>query len=417
MEQFMDLMKIDGKEAFVNLDFSPPAIMNKYIQQIMDGFMNLGEKAVAHTIDTRSNKRKERAKKEADFRMRHQQEIQQIQQATGVNVEDGKAFTPKSSAELDLYFGLEYKLPEESIAEKLVDEVTYENRYEETKRIVLKDLTITGLGATRTYKDVNGRIIIRRVKPENFFYSYCEYPDFRDAAFMGEMYNMKVTDFRKKFSVQGMGEKGLSEEEIYKISMAYGESQRKTNMAWSNDFYNSFYRPYDDWTIPMIYIEILTDSTIFIKKKTTRMGLPIVDFMDHKPENPGKNTKVEEKNLDKIYTGWYVRGSKYIFEWGPSKYDIRPPDNLSQQFFTYSPYLYDGYEMRNVAIPERIRPSAFQMILIHLKIQQLIAKMKPAGTIFDISGLNNITLGDGKTLPLLKCRPTISRRGIITGIP
>lgn len=405
MTQFMDLMQINGQSAYVNLDFTPPAIMNKYIQQIMDLFMSIDEDPIATAIDKRSNRKKIREKQQAEFRMRHAQEIAQIQQASGVPLEDPQKFTPKDKDELELYFSLEYKLPEEALVEILIKNIFDENKLSETKRLVLRDLIICGLGVTRSYKDTNGQICHVRIRPEDFFYSYCEYPDFRDAAFMGEVVNMKVTDFRRKFAGK------YTENQIFEMAMQYGQAIRKENLSWIADYNYMYYRPYDDWTLPCIRFEVKTDSSFFVKKKTTRSGTPVVDFSKDRPERVGYNTTIDEKNLDQVYVGWWLRGSSEMLEWGVSDYDIRPPDNLSQQFFTYNPYLYDGFEMRNVAIPERIRPSVFQMILAHLRIQQLMAKMRPAGVIYDIHGLNNIDMGDGHTLTPLRMQAYFQQTG------
>ena len=39
MQEFLDLLNVDGKEAFVNLDMKAPAIAPKFMQVIIGGFM------------------------------------------------------------------------------------------------------------------------------------------------------------------------------------------------------------------------------------------------------------------------------------------------------------------------------------------------------------------------------------------
>jgi len=60
--------------------------------------------------------------------------------------------------------------------------------------------------------------------------------------------------------------------------------------------------------------------------------------------------------------------------------------------------------MDNVTLPERMKSSINQMTLSHLKIQQLIAKMRPAGILVDINGLQDIDLGLGHTVTPWRCR-------------
>lgn len=401
MSMFLDLLNINGKSSYVNLDFSPPAIMPKYIQQMMDAFMDLDESVVADAIDEKSKRQEQRDIKEAEFRMKHQAEIQQLQQMAGVPLENPNSFTPQNKEELDLFFGNQYKLPEEAIVEKMVTAILDDNGWVEIKRLLLKDLIKNGLGVLRVYTDVNGSVKIRRINPQNFFYSFSEYYDFRDCAFMGELYDMKITEFRKRFSEQYLGVgKGYTEKQIFEMVMKYGEGQKKQQLTWNDTYATMYYRPYDEWTIPIISFEVKTDSTFFIKQKKNKNGQNIVDLSHKKPENTGENTLVTEKNLDKIYSGHLIRNSNIILEWGESKYTIRPNSNLSEQFFTYCPYMYDHLNMVNVAIPEKIEPFCVQMILALLRIQQIIAKMKPSGYAYDVYAMSSIPMGNGRTMTI-----------------
>jgi hypothetical protein len=55
--------------------------------------------------------------------------------------------------------------------------------------------------------------------------------------------------------------------------------------------------------------------------------------------------------------------------------------------------MYQNYEMRNLAIPEKIEEPSDQMILARLKMQQLVAKMRPTGAKYNIDALQEIDLG------------------------
>ena len=64
--------------------------------------------------------------------------------------------------------------------------------------------------------------------------------------------------------------------------------------------------------------------------------------------------------------------------------------------------MYQNYDMRNVALPEKIEEPLDQMIMARLKIQQLVAKMKPAGAAINVDAMNELDLGLGQnpTKPL-----------------
>ena len=393
MTRFMDLLRINGKNAYINLDFTSPAIMKKYIQLMMDEFMDMEEKVKVEAVDIMSNRKKMKEKKHLEYLMKQRELIAQLSQQAGYPLEDPNKFMPRNETELDLYFNLEYKIPEEAICEKAIDKVLKDNDINEIKRTVLRDMIITGLGVMRVYVDTNGFIKIRRVEPERFFYSWTNYPDFRDAAFVGEIYDMPVREFRQRFWQDG-DEKELFE----RIVRNYSNNDARQRMSWTNDYYYAMFKPYDDWTIPMLYIEVKTTEQVYVKTKKTKYGYDIVDISTTKPTNTHSGTKVEEKIIESIYSGWYVRGSNYILRWSKCSNNPRRVGNLSHQMFSYCAYMYDGYHMVNKAIPEIIEPSVTQMILVHLKIQQIIAKMRPPGVAYDLSGMADIMLANGRTM-------------------
>ncbi|MFN7322881.1 MAG: hypothetical protein ACK5SP_01285, partial [bacterium] len=199
MSEFLDLLNVDGKEAFVNLDMKAPAIAPKFMQVILGGFMKRMEVAKASAVDPVSVKRKQYDKDEAEFRMNFGDQVRQIEEQAGVKLMAEGKFTPEDYEELELYFGLEYQLPEEILFEKGIDYVNYTNGWEVVKRKILEDLIETGVAATKVSVAPTGKINIRRVIPENLIYSYSEYDDFRDMSFVGEIVSMKIIDIRNNY--------------------------------------------------------------------------------------------------------------------------------------------------------------------------------------------------------------------------
>ena len=104
MAEFLDLLNVDGKEAFVNLDMKAPAIAPKFMQVIIGGFMKRDEKVKAAAIDPVSVERKKYDRDEAEFRMNFGDEVRQIEQQTGTKLMSEGQFTPGDYDELELYF-------------------------------------------------------------------------------------------------------------------------------------------------------------------------------------------------------------------------------------------------------------------------------------------------------------------------
>lgn len=416
MKQFLDMMNIDGKNAFLNLDLTPPAIAPKFMDIITQRFMERSEEVKVSAIDPNSKRKQQRAKAEAGFRMEEADTIKALEQEAGVPLEDKNAYTPEDKDDLEFYFGYEYQLPEEIKFEKAVDFVLTDNDWVSVcKRKVLEDLEETPVAATRTYVDVNGKIKVRACEPENIFYSWSKYNDLRDISWCGELYKMKVTEYRSRFNddyVRMYGP-GLAEQKIFEdVMKAASDCPGYTSLSWTSDWTYSYFRPYDDWEVEVMDFEFKTvDNDIYTAKKNKYGNLIAIDKRDKMPQNLGENKEIVVKQVYNIYRGYYVRKLDQLFQWELAKNMIRPQSNLSDVYFSFSFYMPKNRNMTNVTLPERMKTSITQMTLAHLKIQQLIAKMRPAGVQVDVSGLMDIDLGLGGTMTPLELQRVYDQTG------
>ncbi len=407
MQEFLDLLNVDGKEAFVNLDMKAPAIAPKFMQVIIGGFMKRDEKVRATAIDPVSVERKKYDRDEAEFRMNFGDEVRGIEQQAGIKLMAEGDFTPEDYDELELYFGLEYQLPEEILFEKGCDYVFYENGWPVIKRKLLEDISETGLGATKVTTGVNGKINIRRVVPENSFYGFSNYDDFRDVSFIGEVLSMKLVDIRNQYP-------NMPEEKIWQL--AKQAKQYTQSVKWDDRFRYSIDRPYDDWTVDVLDYEIKTIDSMMYQAKTNKYGnLTAVDKKDKAPQRLGDNKELITKDMYVIYRGVYVLNTDTMLEWGVAKNMIKPSTTkeMADAYFSYSVYMHENLDLENMAIPERMETSIRQMTLAHLKIQQLIAKLRPSGLIIDIDSLSDINIGQAKALSPLELQAVYDQTGNI----
>jgi hypothetical protein len=406
MQEFLDLLNVDGKEAFVNLDMKAPAIAPKFMQVIIGGFMKRDEKVRATAIDPISIERKKYDRDEAEFRMNFGDEVKGIEQQVGIKLMADGGFTPADYDELELYFGLEYQLPEEILFEKGCDYVFYENGWPVIKRKILEDISETGLGATKVGTGPEGKINVRRVVPENSFYGFSNYDDFRDVSFIGEVLSMKLVDIRNQYP-------NMPEEKIWQL--AKQAKQYTQSVKWDDRFRYSIDRPYDDWTVDVLDYEIKTIDTMMYQAKTNKFGNVIVEKKDKVPQRLGDNKELITKDMYVIYRGVYVLNTDTMLEWGVAKNMIKPSNTkgMADAFFSYSVYMHENLDLENMAIPERMETSIRQMTLAHLKIQQLIAKLRPSGLIIDIDSLSDINIGQAKALSPLELQAVYDQTGNI----
>jgi hypothetical protein len=405
MSEFLDLLNVDGKEAFVNLDMKAPAIAPKFIQVMIGGFMKRDEKIRVSAIDPISTERKKFEKEEAEFRMNFGPEVKDIEDAAGVKLIPDNAYTPEDYEELELFFQ-EFQIPEEILFEKGITNVLDINGWQVLKRKLLEDVIETGLGCTKVSVGRDGKITVRRVVPENLIYSFSDYDDFRDMSFIGEIISLKITDLRTQYP-------DMDEEKMFEI--AKKSKNYNSSVKWEEKFRYNIDRPYDDWTVDVIDFEIKSVDSVIYQARINKFGNLIVEKREREPQRLGDNKELIKKDMQVIYRGVYVLNSNIMLEWGLAKNMIKPSQakEIADVYFSYSIFMHENLDLENMAIPERMETSIRQMTLAHLKIQQLIAKLRPSGLIIDIDALSDINLGQGKNITPLEIQRIYDQTGNI----
>jgi len=404
MKEYLDYLNIDGKEAFVNLDMKAPAIAPKFIQVMIGGFMKREEKVRASAVDPVSTERKKIERDNAEFRMNQGAEVAQMEQQFQMELMP-KGFTPEDEDELELFFS-DYQTPEEIMFEQGVSFVLHQNTWPVIKRKLLEDLIEVGIAGTKTYVAPNGQVKIKRVVPENMIYSFSEYDDFRDLSFIGEVVSKKIVEIRNEYP-------NMSEDELFKL--AKSGKNRNSSLGWQERYRYEVDRPYDDWTVEVIDFEIRTIDSLMYQAKTNKFGNLIVERKEKRPTKVSENKELITKDMFVIYHGVYVLGMDKMLHWGIQKNMIKPSvvKEMADAYFSYSLYMYENLDLENMPIPERMETSIRQMTLAHLKIQQLVAKMRPPGVAVDVDALTDMDLGQGKSSTPLDAQAVYDQTGVL----
>lgn len=394
MERFQDRLEMNGKINFANLSWKSLKVVNTIISRLVARWMLQTEKIVVDAVDTLSQKDKQEEYQAAEFYMHHGEMVQQLQQASGTQIVPKGQFIPEDQNELDIWVAEYLELPEEILYEKTCNDILRSNGlFDVIKEMMLHDSGEVGFDGTYTYMDESGVIHIDRVEPENALYSYSIYNDFRDTTWRGRALDMKVSVFRRKYGQEFGGK--LTEEQIWEYAMTAKEYQLDDKLRWLLQWNTMMIRPYDEWNIAMIHFEIKSldkdDYTVtqtLVNKRT---------FVD-KNGVMGPLKENQEYVADEywnIYEGMFAREKCEMLEWGLKKNMIRPqdPKEIGAVEFSYSFYMHQNYQMRNIAIPEKIDEPVDMMILAVLRIQQLIAKMRPNGSAINVRALREVDLG------------------------
>lgn len=397
MSVFMDRLEMNGKNNYVNINWKSIIIGNTIVARLVGSWMSRREKINVTAVDPTSAKLKKEKADDAEFIYENKEVLAQLEVESGVPMIPKDQFVAEDRDDLDRWVSEFNHLPEEIKYSIGVNNVLAANGWNGVlKEKSLHDSAEVGLVCTYTWMDEEGDIHVDWIRPENAIYSYSDFPDFRDTTYRGHISSMKISEIRARYG-KGNGKGGtLTEEQIFQIAQFSKEYQLTDKIKWMQDWNIAYLRPYDEWNIDLMNFEIKTlDSDGYTITKTKKNGSTII--RKGKPEKLDENQEYLEEKKWNIYKGVYCPVTKTMLEWGIKKNMIRPqdPKEIGNAEFSYSFYMYQQYDMRNVAVPEKIEEPMEQMILARLKIQQLVAKMKPAGAAINVDALQELDLGLG----------------------
>jgi len=397
MNEFKDILDLDGQISIVNLPYDPLNIAKTFLNRLKDRYNQRDEIIECTAVDPFITQKKKSAQDNALFKLKHKQEIQQVQQNSGVQTEEFGDFDLDTEADIKASYGYNYKEREEIIMENLINIVFYENSWNDViKDRIMDDLIYCGYAGTKTYIDGTGRIKIKFIKPENLITSYSEWNDFRDWQYLGEAYYLSIMEVRLLYPGK------IGEKELYELSQTlvgqYGNPSSK--IEWKPYFTNSIARPYDAWRVPLAEVSFKTLYNIDKNLVTDKYGKEIVASPEYTIN--GKivtDAKPLTSNPYYVeYTGVCIMDTEYVLQWGLSKNMVKPENNLQEIISPFTLYMYDNTEMTNKPLMEMIIPHIKKMTIYELQQLKIVAAAAPDGYDIDVALMSDISLDGGQSI-------------------
>lgn len=405
-KMFQDRFQFNAKQNYLRLDWQTLQIVSRIISGLVGRWMQRGEKIQVTATDDRSQNSKEEQYSQLEFIIENLEQLQKLQDATGVQFVPSEDL-PADKDELKLWKAQFQRLPEEIENELGCNDVLQSNgMFDVVKEKLLHDSAEVGFVGTFTDMDEQGVIRTRWVKPEDAIYGWSEYPDFRDASWLGEAPSMKISELRRDYGKEFHPNDplALSEEDLFKIAQTAKEWSFNTNLVWNNLWNSVYLRPYDEWNVRSLKFQLRTvdkDPYTITNTKSTgstyvQKGYPQTKS-GNKRDKPSDNQKVIDDSNINIYESVYLPDNDKVLRWRLKKNMIRPqdPKEIGNAEYSYSFYMYQNYLMRNLAVPQKIQAAVDGMILALLKVQQDVSLAIPPGWVIDESGLQNIDYGLG----------------------
>jgi hypothetical protein len=384
VQKYKDELSINGDLSYLNLDWKIVPIIPKFVDIIVNGMVDKGYEIKAFANDPFAIKERTDFAFNALRDIINKEQIDQLNALTGGNfyASADPGSLPATQEELDLYLQLDYKQSIEIAEEELINNVFDFNKYDETKRKIAYDLTVLGIGASKTSFNLSEGIKVNYVDPAALVYSYTEDPNFDDIYYVGEVKNLSLSEVKKQFP-------NLTNDDLEKIQKYKGPSN-----------YSNYVRNYsgnnDDNLVSILFFEYKTYANQVFKLKYTDQGLEKV--LEKNDEfNPPESDNFERisRSIEVLYTGAKVLGMPKILKWDLSENMTRPYGNVTKVNMNYSicaPRLYKG---RIDSTVNKITSFADMIQLTHLKLQQVLSRIVPDGVYLDMDGLAEVDLGNG----------------------
>ena len=379
IQKYKDELAINGDLSYLNLDWKPVPIISKFVDIVVNGLADRDYDIKAYSQDPDSQK------KRTDYATALMRDIaardylRKAKDVLGIDLysTQHKENLPENKEELSLHMQLNYKQSIEIAEEEVISNVLAKNKFDQTKKRILQDLVVLGIGAVKTNFNTSNGVTVEYVDPAELVYSYTKDPNFEDLYYVGEVKMISIAELKKQFPY-------LTDAQLKEIEKFPGEQNYLRNYNEAPD------------VVAVMFFEYKTYMDQVFKIKKTDQGL---EKALEKPDtfNPEENDNFDRvsRSIEVLFTGAKVLGINDMIQWKLSENMSRPFADSTKVHMNYSicaPRMYHG---RIESIVSRITGFADMIQLTHLKLQQVISRMVPDGVYVDVDGLAEVDLGNG----------------------
>ena len=384
IQKYKDELSINGDLSYLNLDWKPVPIIPKFVDIVVNGMSERIFNVKAYSQDQYGvSKRTEYM--ESLIRDMKSREFNDMA-ASLFNVdlyENDPAMLPDTEEELSLHMQLNYKQAVELAEEQAINVLLEGNKYDLTRRRLLYDLTVLGIGCVKTGFNWSDGATVEYVDPANIVYSYTESPYFDDIYYIGEVKTIPINELAREFD-------HLTPEDLEQI--------QKGPMKGRGGVYNTRRSINDKNKVEVLYFNYRTYMNDVYKIKETSTGGKKASKKTGSFNPPAEKqrdyTRVQ-RAVECIFEGAIVLGTDKVLKWRRAENMMRDKSNFNKVKMNYTLVAPRMYEGRIESIVSRITGFADMIQLTHLKLQQVMSRMVPDGVYLDADGLAEIDLGNG----------------------
>ena len=404
VNKYKNLINSSGDTSYLNLDWSVIPIIPKFVDVIVGSLTNQDYQVLCNAIDPVSTQKRQDDMMDMAVNIMTKDFAEELTQLSGIPM-GPSAETPETEEELELYMQLNYKQATEIAMEEGIQLAFNINDWEEISRRIIRDLVDINIASTKTFLDANG-IGIRYVDPKYLVTSHSTHPNFKDLLHVGEIRQITIQELKRIAGDQ------FTEEEYHDMAKNYLSKNGNPTSLTTSILGNHF--EYEKFTVDILDAEFKSVDIMHYEKKNNRYGGSTVNKKnkDYKPPKKSKYKREQIKpQIETWYSGKWVIGTNYMFDYGLKENMLRPKNNLARTLGSYTVYSPDHSLIDTKSMVERMMPFADQIQLIHLKMQQLIAKTRPKGMAIEIGSIEGVSKGEGGTFTPLEVQDIYEQTG------
>ena len=455
---FVGGKKIKGDEKqnplMKHLDFDPVTEQSKYRDIIVGYLEELEFNVQANSLNPMAGALRENKKMNEIINHRLQKSgfTQQINQAAGQNVmpQSDLPFPVTDEKEIELYYTLGgAKEAYEDEIELANDIVNNDSDAPQIAKMQLEDAFDCGVIIEDTIVDKDGRVKVKYVDPvnegvEDYRGHYLNRPD--------RIWYMELKTIQEIF-MESEGQFTLKD--MYELSRTY--ESKFGNPAWNSSYqgWNQYYNTdsnynfgvystfFYSWKVPVLFTRISEVDMYPTIEYTNRSGLRIKSFIPHdeltgpdaaagatKPQGMmsaedsvrnylrkidgesiyaplaeqfededklttalGGEIKINRLQVHHYYRSTWIINTNFVYDYGRVPFAARDPYNPRYELCPVRHYRFNQQPLA-----EKVRFWAKKIYNTCLKIDNELARKRPAGHAINIKALENIALGNGETL-------------------
>tara|TARA_E500000305_G_scaffold28784_1_gene21922 strand:- start:3369 stop:5807 length:2439 start_codon:yes stop_codon:yes gene_type:complete len=403
-----------GDGSLLNMDYTPVPILPKFVRVVVNKILSVNPYPNLEAVDPLSSSEKNERKKKILMQVEAKKKLKELKDKTGIVLDLDPDEIPDSSEEAEILFDTNIKTDGEISAQVGTElTLTWNNFTDNTFRRCVNDLTTVGMSVVKRSNDPNEGIKTSYVDPSMFIHSYTEDPNFDDLIYAGHIKRISIQELKRI----SLGE--LTEEDFEKIAEKSkgrnGNDSSKYNKKQYNDSLGRMSFGYDDYMVEVLDFEFMSVDCIHFEEKENRhgnTGFYFKGFEYKEPKNSVFERTPHKLEIATVYSGSYVLGCEYLFNYGRAKNTPKNIHDISKAKLSYSATATNIRNMMPKSMVDSCIGFADMLQLTHLKIQQAIAKAKPDGLIIDIEGLENVQLGKGGELQPLDLHDIYEQTGV-----